>query len=185
MAKQYTVTVKRDVFTGNQWNPDVTTRTVNLTKKPLTSRKEAEDLREVYHKMSQEQMVKKFGEGHYHGLAVVEHDVHVPGEALVKWKKCDKMFTKELFDKFADKMPIDCKEMNFLVRVQFEKDGVVSGKANTQMLSLFRVANGAVTGTLKHAMYYDWIDCLRIIAYAKIEELPDGEYSINAESEKE
>ena len=117
MAKQYTVTVKRDVFTGNQWNPDVTTRTVNLTKKPLTSRKEAEDLREVYHKMSQEQMVKKFGEGHYHGLAVVEHDVHVPGEALVKWKKCDKMFSY-LQAKFAILHPTLCLTSNLDSRTQ-------------------------------------------------------------------
>lgn len=185
MAKYYTVVVRKDVCEGNQWNPEPVTYIIPIHEGYLHSYKEAENLRATFNKMSQERMQKKFGDGFYHGLEIREHIIHEPGEAFIKWKKCGEMFTKELFDKFADMMPLETKEMHVLLRTQFEKREEKTGKPGTYLLSLFRTGNGYITGTLKHTMYYDWIGCLRVLAYAVVEEVPGSEYDINSEQETE
>ena len=178
MAKNYHVTVKRDWTKGTQWGiTDMGTDIITLNKKPFGTKKEAEDFRKVYNKKSQEYMQRKYGDGFYHGLAVVECEVHEPGEALVKWKDCGEVFNDELWQKLS-KLPDGVDEKHVLLKVRtFERKNEFSKRQRVMLLSSFRndSSKSGVTGTVDGHMYYEWFDCLLVDVYAEIIETESGQ----------
>ena len=175
MAKRYTVIVRRRVSMGDQHNQDERTYIVTLTKQMLRTRKEAENLREVYHKMSQEVMVNKFGEGFYHGLEIVEHDVHVPGEALLKWQQCKEMFTERFLERMCK--VLEGKSGHILLTVQRTGE-----EPFVTLLSLVIQPDGKYTGAIGDFSYLDCLGQLMVHGFAKVMELKPLEFEDDSEN---
>jgi hypothetical protein len=175
MRKKYSIIVRKDTVEGNQWNPIPCTRTIRLGGKGgkmYSSREEAEEQRQVYHSMSQEAMRKKHGDGFYHGLEIVEHDIHEPGEARIKWKKVDKPYTMDFFRRMceiSEKTGCD----TFLLKVQRECNGETQGKERFMILNIGKTADDGYSGSLNDSMHFDYIDKLRVYGWAAIMEEPE------------
>lgn len=171
MAKIYTVIVRKDTVEGNQWNPMPCTRTITLVgkKRMCRSREEAEKQRQVYHNMSQDALRKKYGDGFYHGLEIVEYDIHEPGEARIKWEETDELYSMDLFMQLCrvfDKT--GCKD--FLVKGQQEHDGKPQGNERMMILSIGRTADNGYSGSLNDSMHFDWINKFRVHGWAMLME---------------
>lgn len=166
MAKKYSIVVRKDTVEGNQWNPIPCSRIIKLEgKKMYNSREEAEERRKEFNSMSQDAMQKKHGDGFYHGLEIVEHDIHEPGEARIKWHEVDEMYTMDFFRrmcKHAEKSACN----TILLKTQKERDGVKQGDVRMMLLNIGRTNDDCFTGTLNDSMHFDWIDRLRIYGWA-------------------
>lgn len=171
MAKIYTVIVRKDTVEGNQWNPIPCTRIITLVgkKRMCRSREEAEKQRQVYHDMTQDVLRKKYGDGFYHGLEIVEHDIHEPGEARIKWEKTDELYTMDFFHRLCEVFEkTGCD--TFLLKTQMESDGEKQGKVKFMVLNIGRTADDKLSGSLNGRMHFDYIDGLRVYGWAAMME---------------
>lgn len=170
MAKKYSIVVRKDTVEGNQWNPIPCSRIIKLEgKKMYNSREEAEERRKEFNNMSQEALRKKHGDGFYHGLEIVEHDFHEPGEARIKWKEVDELYSMDLFRQLCrvfDKT--GCKD--FLVKGHREHNGKPQGNERMMILSIGRTADNGYSGSLNDSMHFDWIDRFRVHGWAMLME---------------
>lgn len=179
MGKAYHVTVKRNWTKGSpqQGLTDMGTDIITLSKIPFTTKKAAENFRAQFNRKTQEEMQKKYGDGFYHGLAVVECESHDPGEALVKWKDCGKNFTGELWFELAE-LGEGRDEKHVLLKVtNIDDEGNFSGKERIVLLSSFRTsgAKRGFTGVVDGHMYHDWFDILHVVSYAEIVQVNEKE----------
>lgn len=141
-------------------------------KRMCRSREEAEKQRQVYHDMTQNSLRRKYGDGFYHGLEIVEHDIHEPGEARIKWKKADELYTTDFFHRLCKVFETTGND-TFLLKVQRERNGEKQGKERLMTLNIGKTADDGYTGSLNDSMHFDYIDRLRVYGWAAIMEEPE------------